>query len=166
MIQNVVLRTNYDKIGVEMAKTKITKSIKKPPVIKAKNRKSLWSRLEDDEKKSKLSIFMQLNPTCLEVASFFGVAESTISSWIRKEFQCGYDAFRSYHLTDVKLRLTGKAIKMAESGEKTMLKFALQNLCDWTEKSKVDATQISMLLGEAGNLSDSELNERLKECVE
>ena len=149
-----------------MAKTKITKSIKKPPVIKASNRNSLWSRLDEKEREQKLHIFMQLNPTCKEVGAFFGVAESTISTWIRKEFKCGYDDFKSYHLTDVKLRLTSKAIAMAEKGEKTMLKFALQNLCDWTEKSKVDATQISMLLGEAGSMSDSELNEKLREFVE
>jgi hypothetical protein len=149
-----------------MPKVKITKANKKPPKITATNKKSLWTRLDDEEKLEKLKAFMQLNPTCTDVSSFFGVADATVRNWIKKEFGSTYDSFRSFHLTDVKLRLTGKAIAMAEKGERTMLKFALQNLCDWTEKSKVDASEIAALLGEVANYSDHEVDEKIKELAE
>lgn len=143
-----------------------TKAKKNPPKVRVSRLKSLWGRIEDDEKEEKLRIFCQLNPTLKEVAAFFGVTISTIDTWINNRYSCNFEALKSYHLTDVKLRLTGKAIKMAEAGEKTMLKFALQNLCDWTEKSKVDASMLMALMDEVKGMSDEEVENELKGLVE
>jgi len=151
-----------------MAKKKTmtrTKSNKNPPKVSTSGKNSLWNRMLDDEKTEKLIIFMQLNPTGKEVASFMGISQSTLNLWLQKHFQCNFEAFKSFHLTDVKLRLTSKAISMAEKGNPAILKFALQNLCDWTEKSKIDGTQLALLLGEVQNLTEEELDEEYRKLA-
>ncbi len=80
----------------------------------------------------KLKGLMRLRPSLEDTAAFFECSDRTIERFIQKEFEQTFVEFRDTHMVHTKMRLIKKAIDKAEAGDNVMLKFCLENLCNWS----------------------------------
>lgn len=90
----------------------------------------------------RLENYMWTRPTLAMTALFFGVSEDTIESTIKLHYALSFSDFRAQRIMHSKHSLIQKCMQMGlEEGHWPSLKFALQNLADWTEHMQVSQDQ-------------------------
>lgn len=88
-----------------------------------------------------LEKLMRFRPTLEECASFLGVSEDSVSRIIRATAGKTFSEFRDYYFGPTKIQLRKKAVHMALAGDRTMLIFALKNLCGWQDNPNIQSEQ-------------------------
>ncbi len=96
----------------------------RPPVAAIKSSRKVI-------KESELRKLMQLKPELNWIAGYYRVSPDTIERLIRKKWDLTFAEFRDQNMAEIRFGLVQKALDMAANGDKTMLIFALQNLCGW-----------------------------------
>lgn len=111
-------------------------------------------RIEINE--DQLKGLCRLKPTKADVAAFFKCSEDTIENRVKELGYANFSAFRDQNMVHTRFALVRKAIQKAESGDNTMLIFALKNLCGWADKieQKIDT-----------NMTDEQLIEETKSLL-
>jgi hypothetical protein len=95
---------------------------------------------DTEDKLGQLKKLMRMNPTLEDTAAYFDCGTTTVEDTIKQTWGVTFREFRDKNMVHTRLGLQRKAIEKANSGDNTMLIFALKNLCGWSDKNQVELT--------------------------